>query len=165
MKTIRKRWMWRRVMEKDLQDIPPGYPLEIFCLTKRSNPKSISWHFQSKQWTHSLKHTHTHTFMYLFLEPSQHFSPLWRSGRPVPWYEWAGAENLRCMYSEREQQHNQKRLNTLVVTEQQVYQRNNMFTCKAAPQTAFSNVLITFTRFQIESLLLNNPFILCLIYN
>lgn len=59
MKTIRKRWMWRRVMEKDLQDIPPGYPSEIFCLTKRSNPKSISWHFQSKRWTHSLKHTHT----------------------------------------------------------------------------------------------------------
>lgn len=37
-----------------------------------------------KQTVNTFTQTHTHTFMYLFLEPSQHFSPLCRSGRPVP---------------------------------------------------------------------------------
>lgn len=164
MKTIRKRWMWRRVMEKDLQDIPPGYPSEIFCLTKRSNPKSISWHFQSKRWTHSLKHTHT-LLCICFSSRRSTFHPCVEVEGLCP--DMSGQELKICDACTQRARaaHKPNRLNTLVVTEQQVYQRNNMFTCKAAPQTAFSNILITFTRFQIESLLLNNPFILCLIYN
>lgn len=136
MKTIRKRRMRRRAREKDLQDIPPGYPSQILCLTKRSNPKSISWHFQSKQWTHSLKHTHT--FMHLFLEPSQHFfTPVkkWKACALI----WVGRSWKSAMHvlREREQQHNPNRLNTLVVTEQQVHQRNNMFTWQSSTANSF----------------------------
>lgn len=152
METIRKRWMWRRVMEKDLQDIPPGYPSEIFCLTKRSNPKSISWHFQSKQWTHSLKHTHTHTLLCIcFSSRRSTFHPCEEVEGLCP--EMSGQQLKICdACTQRESSNNPNRLNTLVVTEQQLYQRNNMFTCKAAPQTAFSNILITFTPNRVASL-------------